>query len=107
MNTAASATGQNGYAYVAGTFDTKAKELNYLRDCLAGMGIQVRTIDLSTSGHVSAADIKPDAVAACHPQGAAAVFTGDRGRAVAAMAAAFEHFVRGRSDVAAPCVEVG
>ena len=100
MNTAASATGQNGYAYVAGTFDTKAKELNYLRDCLAGMGIQVRTIDLSTSGHVSAADIKPDAVAACHPQGAAAVFTGDRGSAVAAMAVAFEHFVRGRSDVA-------
>ena len=33
MNAAASATGQDRYAYVAGTFDTKAKELDYLRDC--------------------------------------------------------------------------
>ena len=100
MNAAASATGQDRYAYVAGTFDTKAKELDYLRDCLAGMAVRVRTIDLSTSGHASAADIRPDAVAACHPQGSSAVFTGDRGSAVAAMAVAFEHFVRGRDDIA-------
>ena len=45
-------------------------------------------------------DIRPDAVAACHPQGSSAVFTGDRGSAVAAMAVAFEHFVRGRDDIA-------
>ena len=100
MNAAASATGQDRYAYVAGTFDTKAKELDYLRDCLADMAVRVRTIDLSTSGHASAADIRPDAVAACHPQGSSAVFTGDRGSAVAAMAVAFEHFVRGRDDIA-------
>ena len=100
MNAAASATGQDRYAYVAGTFDTKAKELDYLRNCLADMAVRVRTIDLSTSGHASAADIRPDAVAACHPQGSSAVFTGDRGSAVAAMAVAFEHFVRGRDDIA-------
>ena len=47
MNAAASATGQDRYAYVAGTFDTKAKELDYLRNCLADMAVRVRTIDLS------------------------------------------------------------
>lgn len=89
-----------GVAYVVGTFDTKARELGYLRDCLAAMGVRTRTVDLSTSGKASAADVSPQTVAACHPQGAAAVFTGDRGSAVAAMTLAFECYIRQCGDLA-------
>ncbi|WP_164963159.1 Tm-1-like ATP-binding domain-containing protein [Rubrivivax sp. JA1026] len=88
------------YAVVAGTFDTKARELVFLRDCLAAMGVATRTVDLSTQGRGAGVDVTAEEVAACHPQGAAAVFTGDRGSAVIAMAQAFEHWVRGRDDVA-------
>ncbi|MBG6079277.1 Tm-1-like ATP-binding domain-containing protein [Rubrivivax gelatinosus] len=88
------------YAVVAGTFDTKARELVFLRDCLAAMGVATRTVDLSTQGRGAGVDVTAEEVAACHPQGAAAVFTGDRGSAVIAMAQAFEHFVRGRDDIA-------
>lgn len=88
------------YAVVAGTFDTKARELVFLRDCLAAMGVATRTVDLSTHGRGAGVDVTAEEVAACHPQGAAAVFTGDRGSAVIAMAQAFEHWVRGRDDIA-------
>ena len=43
-------TGPSRRAYVAGTFDTKARELCYLRDCLVKQGIAVTLVDLSTSG---------------------------------------------------------
>ncbi|MCC9595438.1 MULTISPECIES: Tm-1-like ATP-binding domain-containing protein [unclassified Rubrivivax] len=88
------------YAVVAGTFDTKARELVILRDCLAAMGVPTRTVDLSTHGRGAGVDVTAEEVAACHPHGAAAVFTGDRGSAVIAMAQAFEHWVRGRDDIA-------
>ncbi|MEO0484964.1 MAG: ABC transporter permease [Pseudomonadota bacterium] len=84
---------QGGAVIVAGTYDTKAQELGYLRDIIRGQGVTVRTLDLSTSGKPSAADIPPHIVAAYHPRGASAVFTGDRGSAVAAMAVAFERWV--------------
>jgi uncharacterized protein (UPF0261 family) len=86
-------------AYVAGTFDTKGRELLYLAACLTRAGLTTVTVDLSTTGGASAADVQPAEVAACHPGGTAAVFTGDRGTAVAAMALAFERFVEGRRDV--------
>lgn len=88
-------------AYVAGTFDTKARELLYLRDCLAAQGIAVTTVDLSTSGGGAAppADISALSVATYHPMAAAAVFTGERGSAVAAMAEAFTYFMRAQDDV--------
>ncbi len=88
-------------AYVAGTFDTKARELLYLKDCLEHQGIPVTTVDLSTSGGTaaSAADIGALSVATYHPMAAAAVFTGERGSAVAAMAEAFTYFIRARDDV--------
>ncbi len=76
--------------FVAGTFDTKSHELNFLKDTIANAGISVQSVDLSTSGHVSNADINPESVAEHHPDGAAAVFTGDRGTAVAGMALAFK-----------------
>lgn len=88
-----------GTALVAGTFDTKGLELLYVRDRLESLGIPVRTIDLSTSGGQSGADVKPAEVAGCHPQGTAAVFTGDRGQSVAAMADAFARWIGTQKDI--------
>jgi uncharacterized protein (UPF0261 family)/ABC-type branched-subunit amino acid transport system ATPase component len=86
-------------AYVAGTFDTKGRELFYLRQCLEKLGLRVVTVDLSTSGKPSPASVHPREVARHHPRGESAVFTGDRGSAVTAMALAFERFVLGRRDL--------
>jgi uncharacterized protein (UPF0261 family) len=86
-------------AYVAGTFDTKARELFFLRQCLEKLGLRVVTVDLSTSGKPSPASVHPREVARHHPAGESAVFSGDRGSAVSAMAQAFEHFVRTRRDL--------
>ena len=77
-------------ALVAGTFDTKSEELNYIVDVLSASGIKTKTVDLSTSKKASSAEIKPEEIAASYPDGASAVFTGDRGTSVAAMATAFE-----------------
>ena len=84
---------------VAGTFDTKGAELGYIRDCLAELGLDPRTVDLSTSGRPSSADIPPHHVAAHHPRGAGAVFTGDRGTSVGAMAEAFERWIARQGGV--------
>jgi uncharacterized protein (UPF0261 family)/ABC-type branched-subunit amino acid transport system ATPase component len=86
-------------AYVAGTFDTKGRELFYLRNCLEKLGLRTVTVDLSTSGTPSPAMVHPREVARHHPRGERAVFTGDRGSAVTEMAVAFEHFVARRRDL--------
>jgi uncharacterized protein (UPF0261 family)/ABC-type branched-subunit amino acid transport system ATPase component len=86
-------------AYVVGTFDTKARELFFLRQCLEKLGLRVVTVDLSTSGKPSPASVHPREVARHHPDGESAVFSGDRGSAVAAMTLAFESFVRTRRDL--------
>jgi uncharacterized protein (UPF0261 family)/ABC-type branched-subunit amino acid transport system ATPase component len=86
-------------AYVVGTFDTKGRELYFLRQCLEKLGLRVVTVDLATSGKPSTAAIHPREVARHHPDGEAAVFSGDRGSAVTAMAFAFARFVRTRSDL--------
>ena len=86
-------------AYVAGTFDTKARELFFLRQCLEKLGLRVVSVDLSTSGRPSPASVHPREVARHHPGGEAAVFSADRGSAVTAMALAFEQFVLTRRDI--------
>ncbi len=87
-------------AYVAGTFDTKGRELSYLRQCLEKLGLRVVTVDLATSGKPSPANIHPREVARHHPDGERAVLGGDdRGRAVTAMAIAFERFILTRRDL--------
>ncbi|HYF57978.1 MAG TPA: Tm-1-like ATP-binding domain-containing protein [Burkholderiaceae bacterium] len=86
-------------AYVAGTFDTKGRELFFLRDRLEKLGVRTVTVDLSTGPAPSPAMVHPREVARHHPRGERAVFTGDRGSAVAEMAVAFEHFVRRRRDL--------
>ena len=85
---------------VAGTLDTKREELRFLRDILQQAGLRTRLVDLSTSGKASSCDISAQQVAAWHPRGAAGVFTGDRGRSVAAMAEAFERWIRHQQGIA-------
>ena len=80
--------------FVAGTFDIKSTELNFIANKVKAAGVAVKTIDLSTSDHESNADVTPQIVANCHPDGAKAVFTGDRGTAVSGMAQAFTHWVK-------------
>ncbi len=86
-------------AYVAGTFDTKGRELSYMRQCLEKLGLRVVTVDLATSGKPSSASVHPREVARHHPEGESAVFSGDRGSAVSAMATAFERYILTRRDV--------
>jgi uncharacterized protein (UPF0261 family)/ABC-type branched-subunit amino acid transport system ATPase component len=78
---------------VAGTFDTKAKELRFVADRLKSLGIPVRTVDLSTSGRPSSADVPAMQVAGMHARGSSAVFSNDRGSSVAAMAEAFARWI--------------
>lgn len=86
--------------YVAGTCDTKAAELAYVRRLVMAEGVPALLVDLSTrQGDLSQADISAAEVASHHPGGTPAVFTGDRGSAVAAMALAFERFLATRDDV--------
>jgi uncharacterized protein (UPF0261 family)/ABC-type branched-subunit amino acid transport system ATPase component len=80
-------------AIVAGTFDTKGRELNFIRDRLKALGIPTRTVDLSTSRKPSTADVTPLQVASMHPRGSSEVFSDDRGRSVTAMADAFARWI--------------
>jgi len=85
--------------YVAGTCDTKGQELAYVKSLIAARGLQAVVVDLSTR-ESSGGDISAREVAGCHPDGEPAVFTGDRGSAVAAMATAFERYMLARTDIA-------
>ncbi|MEM7258102.1 MAG: Tm-1-like ATP-binding domain-containing protein [Pseudomonadota bacterium] len=92
--------GRNGIVYVCGTLDTKADELHFMRDIIRAAGVRVQVVDLSTTGKPSGAEVPPNAVAAFHPRGSTAVFTGDRGTAVAGMTEAFKRWLQSRNDVA-------
>jgi uncharacterized protein (UPF0261 family) len=94
-------THSNRRVYVAATYDTKGQEADYVVALLKGQGLDVVSVDVSTSGAASAAQVQAREVAASHPQGTAAVFTGDRGTAIAAMAQAFERYAAGRADIGA------
>jgi uncharacterized protein (UPF0261 family)/ABC-type branched-subunit amino acid transport system ATPase component len=86
-------------AYIVGTFDTKGRELLFLKNCLDKLGLRTVTVDLATSGKPSSANVHPREVARHHPKGERAVFTGDRGSAVSEMAVALEEFIARRRDV--------
>ena len=86
--------------YVVGTFDTKGAELSFIRDRILDQGLRVRTVDLSTSGKPSSADVPPHMVAAYHRGGANAVFSGDRGASVGAMAEAFQAWIQRQRGIA-------
>jgi uncharacterized protein (UPF0261 family)/ABC-type branched-subunit amino acid transport system ATPase component len=86
-------------AIVAGTFDTKGRELNFIRDRLKTLGIPTRTVDLSTSRKTSTADVTPLQVASMHPRGSSEVFSDDRGSSVTAMAEAFARWIARESRI--------
>ncbi len=89
-----------GYIYAVATADTKGRELFYVSDCIAKTGADVLTVDLSTQPVMpSEADFPPELIADFHPDGRNAVFCGDRGRAIDAMALAFKNFLSKRSDL--------
>ena len=85
-------------ALIAGTLDTKGRELRFIRDCLREAGIVTKLVDLSTSGRVSGADVSPQEIAA-FARGPG-IYSGDRGEAVAAMAGAFEAWVQQSPEIA-------
>ncbi|MFN3687549.1 ABC transporter permease [Salinarimonas sp.] len=85
---------------VAGTLDTKGEELRHMRDLVRAAGLAVRLVDLSTSGTHTGADVPAHQVAAFHPRGAAGVFTGDRGQAVAGMTLAFARWIARQEGIA-------
>ncbi len=84
---------------VAGTLDTKGDELRFIRDQIAGAGVRVLLVDLSTSGKPSPADVPPHHVATYFRGGPNAVFTGDRGGSITAMAQAFEAWIKRQEPV--------
>ncbi len=69
-------THSNRRVYVAATYDTKGQEAEYVAGLLRREGLDTVSVDVSTSGAASAAQVQARDVAACHPEGAAAVFTG-------------------------------
>jgi uncharacterized protein (UPF0261 family) len=108
-------------AWVAATLDTKLDEAKYVCELLEAAGLPVVVADLSTSRRAMAhwpcnrELISAGEIAAMHSPGAAgkqapgkqvpgtrggsAVFCGDRGAAIAAMANAFERFVKTRDEI--------
>ena len=86
-------------AYVIGTCDTKGPELAYVKALLEAAGVPSVLVDVGTRSDGAAADVAPREVAACHPGSAAAVFSDDRGAAIAAMAEALAAFMATRDDV--------
>jgi len=92
---------------VVGSGDTKAAELGYIKDLIEAAGVQAKFVDVGTSGHVSTADVQPQDVASYHPDGARAVESRDRGKAVAAMAVALEHYVIATADDIAGIIGAG
>ena len=85
---------------VVGTLDTKGPELKFIRDILKDAGLRTRLVDVSTSGKAATTDVTAQEIALNHPRGGAGVFGADRGASVAAMAEAFETWIKRQSDVA-------
>lgn len=95
------------FVLVVGSGDTKAAELGYIKDVIEAAGVKARFVDVGTSGHVSHADVSPGEVAAHHPDGARAVESRDRGKAVAAMSVALERYVVATADDIAGIIGAG
>ena len=85
-----------------GTCDTKEAELVYAKKLVERAGAKAVLVDVSTKGGSAAADVSARTVAACHPDGEAAVLgLSDRGKAVDAMAVALAQFLLSRQAIGA------
>jgi len=80
------------------TMDTKGEEIAFVAQTLKSQGCTVKVVDVGTGNDpVIPPDVPREAVARCHPGGAAAVLGGnDRGRAVEAMGEALANFLAGQ-----------
>jgi uncharacterized protein (UPF0261 family)/ABC-type branched-subunit amino acid transport system ATPase component len=85
---------------VAGTLDTKGAELRFIRDLIVASGLRTRLVDVSTSGKPATCDVTAQEIALNHGRGGSAVFSRDRGASVAAMAEAFETWIKRQGDIA-------
>jgi uncharacterized protein (UPF0261 family)/ABC-type branched-subunit amino acid transport system ATPase component len=85
---------------VAGTLDTKGIELRFIRDLIVASGLRTRLVDVSTSGKPATCDVTAQEVALNYGRGGSAVFSRDRGASVAAMAEAFEAWIKRQSGIA-------
>src|SRR5215510_4794229 len=95
-------------AWVAATLDTKLEEAEYVCTLLEAAELAVTLVDLSTRSSATAPashssrgrqHILPTEVAKHHPVGERAVFSADRGAAIAAMTDAFERFVKAQNGI--------
>jgi uncharacterized protein (UPF0261 family)/ABC-type branched-subunit amino acid transport system ATPase component len=93
------AIGGDPFVIIAGTLDTKGEELRFIRDIIKAEGVRARLVDLSTGVRSAGADVTPQEVALHHPRGAAALASGDRGVAVAAMAEAFKAWTERQPNI--------
>ena len=85
---------------VVGTLDTKGPELRFMRDLIVASGLRTRLVDVSTSGKLTTCDVTAQEIALNHGRGGASVFGRERGASVAAMAEAFEAWVKRQGDIA-------
>jgi len=85
---------------VVGTLDTKGPELRFMRDLIVASGLRTRLVDVSTSGKLSTCDVTAQEIALNHGRGGASAFGRERGASVAAMAEAFEAWVKRQGDIA-------
>ncbi|MDF7671367.1 Tm-1-like ATP-binding domain-containing protein [Orbaceae bacterium ESL0721] len=90
-------------AYLVTTLDTKGEEIIYVKQILTSLQIPTRIIDLSTQPYRSNyhPDVEAKIVASYHPNGVDAVFCGDRGKAMIAMATAFKNYLIEQDDIGA------
>lgn len=87
--------------YVAGTGNTKAEELLFLRDAIEAQGRDTVIVDVGTTPHDGLGGYGlPNLAEFASPSATAGLASGERGAAVSAMAETFAAFMRGRSDVA-------
>jgi uncharacterized protein (UPF0261 family)/ABC-type branched-subunit amino acid transport system ATPase component len=91
---------QEPHVIVAGTLDTKGEEIRFIRDLIKAEGLRTRLVDLSTSGGNHGADVTPQEIALSSPRASAAIGSGDRGAAVAAMTEAFRIWMQRQQGVA-------
>ena len=86
--------------YVAGTADTKGEELAYLAARIEAAGAAPVIVDVGINEPTIRPDVAASEVAKHGPEGTReALASGDRGRAVAAMAAAFARFAPIQKDM--------
>jgi uncharacterized protein (UPF0261 family) len=92
-----------GKIYLVTTLDTKWEEIVYIKKLLNLKKLDCKIDDISTQHHQfnHLATVEAETVANYHPNGKQAVFCGDRGKAIVAMADAFKLFLIAQNDVEA------